>query len=183
MTKLRLVREDDLDMIMKWRMLPEITKYMYTDPILTLEIQKKWYRSVKESDQTIVFVIEDDGMPIGILSINDIDKQNKRCTWAYYIAVKEKRSLKLALALEWNLYDYVFDVLGMNKLSGEIFSFNKEVIRIHQMCGSTAEGELRQYIYKNGQYYDITIMSILREEWKQTEKKRKYETIEFNTQC
>lgn len=39
---LRKVTEGDLEQIMRWRMDPEITRYMNTDPKLTLEGQKKW---------------------------------------------------------------------------------------------------------------------------------------------
>ena len=38
---LRKVTEGDLEQIMRWRMDPEITRYMNTDPKLTLEGQKK----------------------------------------------------------------------------------------------------------------------------------------------
>ncbi len=37
---LRKISENDLEMIMKWRMMPEVTKYMYTDPQLTIDGQK-----------------------------------------------------------------------------------------------------------------------------------------------
>ena len=40
---LRKVTEGDLEQIMRWRMDPEITRYMNTDPKLTLEGQKKWF--------------------------------------------------------------------------------------------------------------------------------------------
>ena len=39
---LRTIRDDDLEMIMNWRMRPDITKYMNTNPKLTLEGQRKW---------------------------------------------------------------------------------------------------------------------------------------------
>ena len=181
MTILRPVHEDDLEMIMNWRMLPEITKYMYTDPVLTLESQQKWFYSLKDRTDIMPFIIEVDNIPAGTLTITDIDYVNKRCAWGYYMAVQEKRSLPLALALEWNLYDYVFDVLDMNKLTGEIFSFNKGVVCIHQMCGSEIEGVLKQHICKNGTFYDITIMSILKENWMKLRKKHSYEKILFLT--
>lgn len=181
MTILRPVHEDDLEMIMNWRMLPEITKYMYTDPILTLESQQSWFNSLKNRTDILPFIIEVDNVPAGTLTITDIDYVNKRCSWAYYMAVQEKRSLPLALALEWNLYDYVFDVLDMNKLTGEILSFNKGVLRIHQMCGSETEGVLKQHICKNGIFYDVTIMSILKEKWMELRKKYSYEKISFVT--
>lgn len=181
MTILRPIKENELEMIMNWRMQPDITKYMYTDPILTIDMQKEWFESLKSRDDIIPFMIEVDGVPAGILSITDIDRVNRRCTWGYYVAVKEKRSLPLAMALEWNLYDYVFDTLDLNKLEGEIFSFNKSVLRIHQMCGSTVEGILKEHICKNGIFYDVTVTGILKSEWAVIKEKFNYEKIEFIT--
>ena len=45
---LRKVTEGDLEQIMRWRMDPEITRYMNTDPKLTLEGQKKWFAKVQQ---------------------------------------------------------------------------------------------------------------------------------------
>lgn len=179
MTILRPIQENELEMIMNWRMQPEITKYMYTDPELTIEKQLTWFRSLKTKNDTFIFMIEVDSIPCGILNITNIDYINKRCTWGYYMAVKEKRSLPLAMSLEWNLYDYVFDVLDMNKLIGEIFSFNKGVIGIHKKCGSSVEGVLKQHILKNGTFYDVTVAGILRDTWYEIRPKFNYEKIQF----
>ena len=37
----RKIQEKDLEKLMQWRMRPDITKYMNTDPKLTIEGQKK----------------------------------------------------------------------------------------------------------------------------------------------
>ena len=183
MTIFRPIKEEELQMIMEWRMRPDITKFMYTDPQLTLEMQRKWFHSLKGRKDMFSFMIEVDGIPSGILNITDIDYKNHRCSWGYYMAVKEKRSLPLAMAIEWNLYDYVFDELGMHKLEGEIFSFNKAVLRIHQMCGSEIEGELKDHIYKNGQFCDVTVTGILKEQWEVIKKNRNYEKRQFDVCC
>lgn len=179
MVKLRPILEEELEMIMNWRMSPEITKFMYSDPKLTLEMQKQWYENLKSDESCIYFMIESDGESIGVLNICDIDRKNQKCSWGYYIAVKEKRSLLLALALEWNLYNFVFDVLELNKLEGEIFAFNKAVIRMHQMCGSVIEGTRKAHIYKNGEYYDVVEMGICKEDWEKIKDRYEYEKIDF----
>ena len=40
----RKIKEEDLQMIMEWRMRDDITKYMNSDPILTLDDQRKWLK-------------------------------------------------------------------------------------------------------------------------------------------
>ena len=44
-----LLREQDLEMVMEWRMRPYVTKYMNTDPVLTIENQRDWFRRIKDS--------------------------------------------------------------------------------------------------------------------------------------
>lgn len=175
----RPIREDELELVMNWRMLPEITYYMYTDPQLTIEQQREWYQKSKADTKNETYMIEVNGVPAGVLNITDIDYKNKRCSWGYYVAVKELRSLNLAMMLEWNVYDYAFYHLGLNKVAGEIFSFNKGVLRIHRMCGSTIEGELKEHIYKNGEFYDVTVTGITRNQWEALKGKFNYDKIEI----
>jgi UDP-4-amino-4,6-dideoxy-N-acetyl-beta-L-altrosamine N-acetyltransferase len=180
--KLRPMIEEDLSMVMRWRMLPEITKYMNSDPVLTLEGQKKWFNIQKENPDNYLWIVEIEGIPSGVLTILDLDRRNKRCSSGLYIAVKEKRSLEFIMQLEWNLYDFVFDKLGINKYFAEIFSLNKGLIRIKQMCGSEIEGVLKQHIYKNDEYYDITVMGILRDKWNELKNTFHYDPIEIITE-
>ena len=68
MTIFRPIKEEELQMIMEWRMRPDITKFMYTDPQLTLEMQRKWFHSLKGRKDMFSFMIEVDGIPSGILN-------------------------------------------------------------------------------------------------------------------
>lgn len=171
---LRKIRKDDLELIMKWRMLPEITRYMNTDPVLTIEGQMKWLEKISDSKTDFYWMVEVDKVPSGIASLVNWDLSSKSIHTGVYIAEKKKRSLRLTLDLQWNLYKYAFDILGVNKVCEEVFSLNKPVLRILDMCGSKKEGELRQHIYKNGQYYDVTIRGILKNEWNQLEGSLNY---------
>lgn len=175
----RPMRVEDSEMVMNWRMLPEITKYMITDPKLTLEGQIRWFRKQKENPDNYLWIIEIDGVPSGVLTILDVDKINRRCSAGLYIAVKEKRSLDFIMQLEWSIYDFVFGQLGLNRYFAEIFSLNKELIRIRQMCGSEIEGVLKQHIYKNNEFYDITIMGILKDKWNEIKERYNYEPVEL----
>ncbi len=181
----RLIKPDDLEMIMDWRMRPEITRYMNTDPKLTIEGQKKWLQKIQQSETEWSWILEVEGVPAGVVSLGNYDG-NKVYT-GVYIAVKEKRSLKLTLYLQWNLYRYAFEYLHVNKVCEEIFSENKAVNRMMDMCGSKREGVLRSHICKNGQYYDMVVRGILKEEWDSMKDNLKYDKIVFElkegTEC
>ena len=65
---LRKVTEGDLEQIMQWRMDPEITRYMNTDPKLTLEGQKQWFAKVQKDPDVSYWIIEIGGIPAGVIN-------------------------------------------------------------------------------------------------------------------
>lgn len=179
-TLLRKIQTQDLEMIMGWRMDPEITKYMNTDPQLTLEGQKKWLQKIEADDNVMYWLIEADGIPAGVICLIDIDWENQTSSWGYYIGEKKCRSLKLALSLEMSLYDFVFDDLGFRSLHNEVFSLNEGVIKLHKLCGSEIVRIGEKEVCKNGTYYDITHINIEKEQWERIRATKKYEKIAFS---
>lgn len=173
----RNIKEDDLEMIMNWRMMPEITKYMNSDPKLTIEGQKNWFKKISASETDRYWILEVDGVPSGVVSLVDYD--GHKVHTGVYIAVKEKRSLKLTMYLQWNLYRYAFEYMGVSKVCEEVFEENKAVNRILDMCGSKREGVLRNHIYKNGEYYNVVFRGILKDEWENVQTKHNYDIISF----
>lgn len=173
------LREKDLEIVMDWRMRPYVTEFMNTDPVLTMEDQKNWFDAIKNRNDQINWIIRIDEKPVGLINVSSIDRLNSRCSWGYYIAEKEARSLRLAIYLEWNLYDYVFDTLKLHKLCNETFVENEQVVKLHIMCGCKEDGIMRQHVYKNGAYHDISVGSILAEEWFAKREKTKYEHFIF----
>lgn len=174
---LRKIKYDDLVTIMDWRMAPQVTQYMYTDPELTMEKQLDWYGKVEASLTDMYWLIVMDDTPIGVLNLTEIDAKNQRCSWAYYIGDTSFRGRGIAKNLEYNIYDYVFEVLKLNKLSCEVFTNNERVILLHEKMGSRVEGVFEQHIYKNGQFYDIVKMGITAHRWREIKLELDYEKI------
>ena len=175
----RKITVDDLENVMRWRMLPDVTKFMNTDPVLTLDGQRRWFDNLTAEGNFYHWIIEVNSEPCGVISLADIDKANNRCTWGYYVAVKHLRSFNLAMCLEMSLYDYAFDSLGFNKVTGESFCVNKVAIKMHELCGCKTEGIIRQHIYKNGEYFDVCVQSMLAEDWKNLRSGFEYKRIDF----
>lgn len=183
----RKICEDDLQMLMEWRMMPEITKYMNTDPKLTMEDQKAWLKRIHEEEKKSIsdgrkgfyWILEVDQEPVGFVSLVNIDDVSKKLETGVYVAVKRKKSLRLAIDIQWNLYDYAFEILKMHKVCEEVFAENEAVNKILDLCGSKREGILRDHVCKNGRYYDVVVRGILKEEWNIKKENLKYNKFQF----
>jgi len=179
MTTLRQIQEEDLELIMQWRMCPEVTTYMNTDPKLTLEGQKKWFASLANNDSCKYWMIVVDGKRAGLINLADMNQEKKVTSWAYYIGEIDCRSMKLAISLEMSMYNYVFNILGFEEVYGDVFSLNEWVIRLHEFCGAHIDHVDKNKIEKNGEFYDVTHVIIKRADWEKIDGTFDYEKINF----
>ncbi len=165
---------------MRWRMDEDITRYMNTNPQLTLERQKKWLTSIRENEDVRYWVIEVDGMPAGVINLTGLTNPEGDLGWAYYVGEKKLRSMKTALSLEMSMYDYAFDRLQKRAVYGDVFTLNQGVIALHKLCGCEIVEEKKNHVCKEGVYYDVTFMRMTAERWNQIRDEKKYEKIVFD---
>ncbi len=66
------------------------------------------------------------------------------------------------------LVNFIFNEMNLHKISLTTYGFNKRAIRSYEKVGFKVEGVLKENIYREGQYHDELIMSIFKEEWKNT---------------
>ena len=175
----RPIIEGDLEMIMNWRMSPEVTRYMNTNPKLTIEGQRKWLHSLEEKNDVKYWIIEVAGTPAGVICLVDIDYEKKNTSWGYYIGEIGLRSMQLAISLELSLYAYVFGELCLDEIRCEVFSLNEGVIKLHQLCGCQIVKIVEDEVYKDGVQYNVTHLSLTRAAWKENRSKYRYEKIAF----
>lgn len=176
---LRAIKERDLEKIMHWRMDPEITKYMNTNPKLTLEGQRKWLASIQTNSDVQYWLIEVDGVPAGVINLTGLNQPDGNLGWAYYVGERKLRSIKTALSLEMSMYDYAFDVLHKNAVYGDIFTLNQGVIQLHKLCGCEIVEEKKAHVCKEGIYYDVTFMRMTAKRWNEIRHEKRYEKIDF----
>lgn len=176
---LRTIEESDLEKIMHWRMEPDITRYMNTNPKLTLEGQKKWLASIRDNEDVRYWMIEVDGVAAGVINLTGLTRQDQDLGWAYYVGEKKLRSMKTALSLEMSMYDYALCDLGKHAVYSDVFTLNQGVIALHKLCGCEVVEEKKQHICKEGIYYDVTFMRMTRTKWMQIRESKKYDRIVF----
>ncbi len=165
MIALRNVSPDDKEMIRKWRNLPEVSKYMYTDHYITPEEHEKWFQGIFTDYTRRYWVITYDHEDVGLVNLYDIDNRHKRCYWAYYLADSNVRGKGVGSFVEYLILGHVFDELKFDKLCGEVLAFNQSVIDLHKSFGFNQEGYFRQHVIKGDRPMDVVSLAILRKEW------------------
>lgn len=72
------------------------------------------------------------------------------------------------------LQRYAFEELNLNRLETTWLVYNHASENLHLKCGWKIEGLQRKAIFKNGEYHDIKIASVLKNEYLNTAKELDY---------
>ncbi|GAU77128.1 GNAT family N-acetyltransferase [Fusibacter sp. 3D3] len=126
-----------------------------------------WYESQRKRSDAYNFAIcnVEDDLYIGGCGINSIDWNNRSCNIGIFIGddkFKGKGFGTEAMAL---LLSFIFNQISVDRVELRVFSFNERAVKSYIKNEFVQEGRLRKAIYRNGQFYDEIIMSILRDEY------------------
>ena len=154
-----LLKEEDLEFLCEVRneCAPE---YLHTSETYTLAQTKEWFK--KTSPQ--FYIIKRRGERIGYFRTSNYSKINKNL----YIGAdlhKDYRGKGLAFAAYMKFIPYLFEELDLHKISLEVLATNDRAINLYKKVGFQEEGIKREEIFKNDQWVDSVIMSILKSEW------------------
>lgn len=76
-----------------------VRKWMYTDHVIDANEHLGWINRLKQDDRQIVFVVLSEEQPLGVVSVNAIDRLHKKADWAYYLTETARGGLGSALDL------------------------------------------------------------------------------------
>ena len=163
--RFRRVNVGDAEMLLSWRTRADITRYMFTDlEHASVEKQQEWIESCEGREDYRHFIALQDEIPVGYVSYGEIDKHNRHCVSGAYIADASART-GLGAFLIWFVHDYAFYSMGMNKVRHIVMDINKPILRSHKFHKYHFVGVLQQHILKNGQYHDVHLFEMLKEDW------------------
>lgn len=162
---LREISQEDIEIIRNWRNSKEVSKYMYTDDYITREAQLDWFRTVSNSPNCKYFMICYDNKDLGVANLSNIDYRNKHAFWGFYLGDNSVRGKGIGYIAEFKVLSYAFDVLNLNKLLGEVFATNANVLNLHEKFGFKKEGYRREHVFKHGEFHDVVSIAMLKSEW------------------
>lgn len=163
---LRKLSVNDLETVRNWRNSPEVKSYMYNEQHISEEQQQKWFDNINWNTSHY-WVIEYQDKPLGLASVNNIDRTLQSCYWAFYLGDTTVRGAGIGAKVEFNVLEYVFTELKLNKLRCEVFVSNDKVIKMHEKFGFRREAYYREHCIKGKEKLDVVGLAILKSEWDQ----------------
>jgi RimJ/RimL family protein N-acetyltransferase len=131
----------------------------------TVTEYQQWFADMVKEQSGFPFAIHrSDGTVIGFLALWEIFWQARHCSLVIGLdpALRGRGygtdAVRVALK-------YAFLELNLNRVGLDVMSYNDAGIRAYTKVGFTHEGIRRAVVYRDGVYYDIQLMGMLRSEW------------------
>jgi ribosomal-protein-alanine N-acetyltransferase len=161
--RLALLQLEDLEIIHHWKSqidISYITAKAIQHPSLA-ERKRRFQEGVP-----LVFAIRrrTDYQLLGEISLYNLNPKNRSAGVGYFTGPDYRRQgyTQEGLGL---LINYLFQVVGLNKVMADTGAFNHASIALLRSLGFQQEGCLRQHQLLDGVLHDQLLFSVLAEEW------------------
>ena len=168
-TRLRGYRKEDIDAALAFINDPEVKHYLAPGiPFpLTRQDEEKFFENNSAFNDTYSFAIETlKGRYIGGCGINHVDWKNRFCEIGIFIGDKSLWGKGFGTDAFGVLVNFAFAQMNLDKVKLRVYDFNQRGIKSYLKLGFVQEGVMRRELFRDGEYHDIIMMGLLREEWK-----------------
>lgn len=136
---LRQFEEADVPKKVEWINDSENNQFLHYDLPLRVDSTVEWYRN-KDNARRLDCVIEYKGVPVGLIGLLQIDRENLKAE--YYVTIGEKKYKQMGIATKATkaILDYAFSQMGLHKVYLTVDAKNDGAIHLYEKAGFLQEG-------------------------------------------
>ena len=171
MYKLREIRKDDISTINNWRNDPDLiaclgAPYRYINE----DVDNNWFdQYMRSRNNAVRCAIVDENKAdciLGMISLLDINYISRSGQLHIMIGEANNRGKGMGAFAVNEMLTHAFNNLNLHRIELNVLERNSIAQKLYKKCGFAVEGLRREANYKNGQYENVVMMSILKSEWK-----------------
>lgn len=158
-------RPDCIPDYLRWFADAEVTRYMLVRFPPSEAMEHEWLDRIARSQNDVMWAVEVAGKHVGSVGLHDIDWRNRHCNSGTIIGEKQywRRGVAgEAMALRTA---FAFQELGLEKIKSSAALANQGSIRGLMKAGYQQVGIHRREWYVDGEWLDVWIGEVLREDW------------------
>ncbi len=163
--RLRPPKPDDASPMVSWFEDLEVTHFGGRRTALSIEMEKTWLETTAKDPNSVVWVLEVDGLAVGTTVIREIDWKNGFGTTGTVIGDRSLWGRGIGRETMQLRSRYAFTQLPLRKLKSSYFDGNTASGRAQAAAGYREVGRYRADRYVDGQWVDEVMTEVLREDW------------------
>ena len=164
---LRLARESDFQSYYAFLLEPESKRLTGTQRDFSQDEISDWIKNIsKIHEDRVDFMIisKDTDEFLGEVVLSEIDFTNRNANIRIAIGMQQSGKGYGTEAMNLMLR-YGFETLNLHRIGLEVYAFNPRAIHVYEKIGFQREGVQRDWLYSEGDFHDLIMMSILENEF------------------
>lgn len=174
---LRPVERGDADEFQTWMNDQEVVRNLLIHRPMTRDDEMRFAeRATSGGDPTeaIFAIVRRRGdLLIGTTGLHGIDWRRRLACFGIEIGRKEEWGKGFGTEATSLMVGYAFRTLNLNRVWLTVYEFNERGRGAYERVGFRREATLRQDSYRDGRFWDVHHMGILRPEWERAQRKKK----------
>lgn len=158
----------DYEYFAVWEKDPIVTKFLSFDEERTYEdvVTEGLYNKFSAERMDFTIVERDTDKPVGRIYISRIDRHSDSLDITkFYIGDSSMWGKGVGREIMNEVLEYCFTFLHMERVTLDYYTGNKRASSLYESLGFKSEGVARNATKKDGRYYDLNLMSMLRSEF------------------
>jgi len=158
----------DYEYFAVWEKDPVVTRFLSFDEERTYEdvVTEGLYNKFSKERIDLTIVARESGEPVGRIHISRIDRHSDSLDITkFYIGDPKMWGKGIGREIMNEVLEYCFTFLHMERVTLDYYTGNKRASTLYESLGFKSEGVARNATKKDGRYYDLHLMSMLRSEF------------------
>ncbi len=167
-TVLRRPEPTDVPRMYQYRNNWEVARSLYGFvPGMSRKDLDEWVEFHRQQRNEIVWVIADKGDDtcLGHVGLYNIDHRVQKADLGLCIGAADRWGKGLGKEIVAAVTTFAFSQLNLHLVRLRVLATNHRAVKLYQSLGFQQDGCLRHDQYRDGQFMDVLVMSILRTEW------------------
>lgn len=142
---------------------PEVLRLTGTHATFTRAQVEAFSREISTRDDRADWAVigVGDGAYLGEVVLNNLDPDNESANFRIAVSGAHNRGRGFGTEATRLVIGYGFDVVGLHRISLQVYEFNPRAQHVYQKCGFQVEGRMREELRWDGGWHDAICMSIL----------------------
>lgn len=166
---LRAVEPGDLERVYEWMNDRDVTRFIMARYPMSRSDEEKWLAESSGKNgfaRDVRLAIEaEDGTHIGTIGLHAVAPEDRSAELGIMIGDKSLWSNGYGTDAIQTLVRFVFEQMNLHRVSLGVIEYNERGFACYEKCGFVEEGRSRDALYRDGRYWDIIRMGILRSEF------------------
>lgn len=139
----------------------EVAKYLFEDKKITRQGQEAWYKGYSKDENTRIWLVTNGSVYVGYVTFHIKSLYHRRAEVGYVVHPDFQNQGIGKAMVKWSIKKATEFEEGIHRLCLTVFPWNMGAHKLYAEVGFKKDGILRHYVFKDGEYKDVTVMSYI----------------------